>query len=76
MKDFFGSLFVLALISYDSFMINEKVIRQQGERDGVTDFATGIAVYKNNKLLVVRRVAEDDFLAGEWGATWRRSRSR
>lgn len=65
-EGFFGSLLVLTLISYDLFMIDEKVVRQQGELDGVTNFTTGIAVFQKGKLLVVRRTAEDDVLAGEW----------
>lgn len=47
-------------------MISEETIRQKASEDGVTHFATGIAVFKDGKLLVVRRVAHDDFLAGEW----------
>lgn len=47
-------------------MIDEESIRQKAEEDGVTHFATGIAVFNDGKLLVVRRVAHDDFLAGEW----------
>ncbi len=47
-------------------MIDEDSIRRQALKDGVTHFATGIAVFQNGKLLVVRRVAYDDFLAGEW----------
>jgi 8-oxo-dGTP diphosphatase len=47
-------------------MIEEESIRQKAKEDGVTHFATGIAVFHEGKLLVVRRVAHDDFLAGEW----------
>ena len=47
-------------------MIDEDSIRQKAKEDRVTHFATGIAVFKDGKLLVVRRVAHDDFLAGEW----------
>ena len=47
-------------------MIDEDSIRQKSKEDRVTHFATGIAVFKNGKLLVVRRVSHDDFLAGEW----------
>ena len=47
-------------------MIEEKLIRQKANEDGVTHFATGIAVFQDGRLLVVRRVAHDDFLAGEW----------
>ena len=47
-------------------MIDEDSIREQAKADGVTHFATGIAVFQDDKLLVVRRVADDDFLAGEW----------
>ena len=47
-------------------MIDEDSIREQAKAEGVTHFATGIAVFQDDKLLVVRRVADDDFLAGEW----------
>ena len=47
-------------------MIEEKLIRQKANEDGVTHFATGIAVFQDGRLLVARRVAHDDFLAGEW----------
>jgi 8-oxo-dGTP diphosphatase len=47
-------------------MIDEDTVRQKAFEDGVTHFATGIAVFQNGKLLVVRRVAHDDFLGGEW----------
>lgn len=47
-------------------MIDEDSVRQKAKEDGVTHFATGIAVFQDGKLLVVRRVADDDFLAGEW----------
>lgn len=47
-------------------MIYEDTIRLKAKEDGVTHFATGIAVFQDGKLLVVRRVAHDDFLAGEW----------
>lgn len=47
-------------------MIDENVVRQKALEDGVTHFATGIAVFQDGKLLVVRRAAHDDFLAGEW----------
>ena len=47
-------------------MIEEKLIRRKANEDGVTHFATGIAVFQDGRLLVVRRVAHDDFLAGEW----------
>ena len=44
----------------------ENAIRTQASLDGVTHFATGIAVFEKDKLLVVRRVLKDDFLGGEW----------
>ena len=47
-------------------MIEEKLIRHKANEDGVTHFATGIAVFQDGRLLVARRVAHDDFLAGEW----------
>jgi 8-oxo-dGTP diphosphatase len=47
-------------------MINEEAIRKQAVSDGVTHIATGVAVVKDDKILVVRRVADDETLAGEW----------
>ena len=47
-------------------MIDEDSIRKKAYEDGITHFATGIAVFQDEKLLVVRRVAHDNFLAGEW----------
>jgi len=51
---------------YNARMIDEDSIRKQAAADDVTHFATGIAVLQDSRLLVVRRVADDDFLAGEW----------
>ena len=47
-------------------MIDEKEMRQKASDEEVTHFTTGIAVFKDGKLLVVRRVAHDIDLAGEW----------
>ena len=47
-------------------MINEEAIRKQAQLDGITHISTGVAVVKDSKILVVRRVAHDDTLAGEW----------
>ncbi len=47
-------------------MIDEETIRKQATSDGVTHIATGVAAIKDDKILVVRRVAYDDTLAGEW----------
>jgi 8-oxo-dGTP diphosphatase len=47
-------------------MINEEVIRKQAKLDSITHISTGVAVVKDGKVLVVRRVAHDDTLAGEW----------
>lgn len=47
-------------------LLNEAALRAQAAADNVTHFATGIAVFQRGKLLVVRRVAEDDFLGGAW----------
>ena len=47
-------------------MINEANIRKQAQSDGITHISTGVAVVKGDKILVVRRVAHDDTLAGEW----------
>ena len=53
-------------ICYHYPMIDEELIRQKAKEEDVTHFATGIAVFQDGRLLVVRRVAHDDFLAGEW----------
>lgn len=44
-------------------VIDERAVRDLGATDGVTHFATGIAIFRSGKLLVARRVA-DDFLGG------------
>ncbi len=46
--------------------MDEHQIRAQATIDNVSHFSTGIAVFRDGNLLVVRRVAEDDFLGGEW----------
>jgi 8-oxo-dGTP diphosphatase len=43
------------------FNIPEAGIRAQAEQDGVTDFVTGIAIVRDDKVLVVRRVPDDSF---------------
>ncbi|HEX8182439.1 MAG TPA: NUDIX hydrolase [Candidatus Saccharimonadales bacterium] len=47
-------------------MTDEESTRKQALADNVTHFATGIAVFRDSTLLVVRRAVEDDFLGGEW----------
>ncbi len=47
-------------------MNDEENIRIQAEADKVTHFTTGIAVFQDGKLLVVRRSSNDEDLAGEW----------
>ncbi len=47
-------------------MVDEKIIRQQAVSDGIKHFATGIAVFQDGKILVVRRKSDDDFLPGAW----------
>lgn len=47
-------------------MINEEAIRKQAKSDGITHITTGVAVVKDDRILVVRRVVHDDTLAGEW----------
>lgn len=44
-------------------MIDEEKERARAKADGIEIFATGVAVVKDGKLLVVRR-AKDDFLGG------------
>jgi 8-oxo-dGTP diphosphatase len=43
--------------------INEQTIRAEADKDGITHFATGIAVFRGGKLLVARREASD-YLGG------------
>lgn len=45
--------------------VPENEIRQQAVKDGVTHFASGVAVVRNGKILIVRRAA-DDYLGGVW----------
>lgn len=66
MRDFCRGLFILRKSSYDQYMINEGAIRKQTQSDSITHISTGIAVVKDNKILVVRRAMHDDTLAGEW----------
>ncbi len=47
-------------------MIDEEAIHKQAVTDGVTHLTTGIAAFRDDKLLVVRRAGGDDVLAGEW----------
>jgi 8-oxo-dGTP diphosphatase len=47
-------------------MIDEETARRQAEANGVTHFTTGVAVVQDGRILVVRRVADDDTLGGEW----------
>ena len=44
-------------------LISEAVIRDQAQKDGVTHLSTGVAVVRDKKILLVRRVA-DDFMGG------------
>ncbi|WP_067826142.1 NUDIX hydrolase [Nocardia inohanensis] len=37
----------------------ERELRQQAEGEGIVHFVVGVAVFRNGKLLVVRRVADD-----------------
>lgn len=39
--------------------ISEDNIREQAKKDGVTHFSTGVAVVKDGKVLLARRVASD-----------------
>lgn len=45
------------------FEIPEDEIRQQAAKDGITHISTGVAVLREGKVLVVRRVA-GDYLGG------------
>lgn len=39
----------------------EQVVREQAAKDGITHISTGVAVFKNGKLLMVRRVFNDTY---------------
>ena len=45
--------------------ISETAIRDQAKKDGVTHISTGVAVVKDGKILMTRRV-EGDFLGGNY----------
>ena len=47
-------------------MINEVTLIQKAYKEGVTHFTTGVAVFMDDKLLVVRREAHDADLGGAW----------
>lgn len=47
-------------------MIDETTFRAQALADNVTHLTTGVAAFRDNRLLVVRRVAHDDVLGGAW----------
>lgn len=51
---------------YTATMHDEQVIRRHATRDGIRHFAAGVAVFRDGKLLVMRRAA-DDFLGGHYG---------
>jgi len=40
-------------------MFDEQAVRDKAKADGVTHFATGVAVFRDGRLLVVRRAAHD-----------------
>ena len=44
-----------------SSLNDERLFREQATKDGVTHFATGVAIFRDGKLLVVRRVPDDSF---------------
>lgn len=48
-----------------NILISEDAIRDQARKDGITHISTGIAVVRDNKILMVRR-AEGDFLGGSF----------
>jgi len=47
------------------YKFNELAIREAAQKDGVTHFSTGIAVLRNDKILIVQR-AEHDYLGGNY----------
>jgi len=47
-------------------MLDEQQLREQAAKDGVSHFTTGVAVFRDGLLLVVRRVPGDDALPGAW----------
>ena len=44
-------------------MLDEKAIREKASRDGITHLSTGVAIVKDNRILLVRR-SINDFLGG------------
>ena len=44
-------------------MIDEQLVREQGLKDGVSHYATGVAIVRDGKILLLRRVP-NDFLGG------------
>lgn len=44
-------------------MLNELAIREQASKDRITHLSTGVAIVKDDKILLVRR-SIDDFLGG------------
>ena len=52
-------------MSKDITSISESSLREQASKDGVTHLSTGVAVFKDGKVLIVRRV-KDDFLGGKY----------
>jgi 8-oxo-dGTP diphosphatase len=49
----------------NDFTVPEAVLRQQAAKDAITHLSTGIAVFGDGQLLVVRR-AQNDFLGGNY----------
>lgn len=47
------------------YNIPEAAIRKQAQKDGVTHFATGVVILREDKVLIVRRV-QNDFLGGNY----------
>ena len=46
-------------------LLDESAIREQARRDGITHVSTGVAISRNNKILLVRRAAAD-YLGGQY----------
>ena len=44
---------------------SENAVRLQAKNDGITHLSTGVAVWKGDKILIVRRSAAD-YLGGQY----------
>ena len=52
-------------MSKEKFSINESALRENASKDGITHYVVGVAILKDAKVLIVRRVPED-YLGGNY----------